>query len=632
MALNASRALARAAPMLVAALAAALAVRPIDDFDVWYHLAAGRLMWERGAWPATNTFAFTAPDHPWIDLHWLFQALLYALDRAVGVNGCIVLAAVAAMTVALLLYTHARRFIAPAPAAALVGVALVVASPRLQPRPEMLSFILFALYLRLLDDYPRNGRALVWLVPLQMLWVNTEGIFAIGLGLIGCYWLGAASAFLPLPHNVNATSRCDGRAFARLTAVGVVAALACVVNPYGLTGARFPLELVSRVTGRSIFSHRIGEFQGPFSGYAPALAWTWAALLGVTVVVCLANARRWHLGRLFAVAAFGYLSTQSLRNMALFAWVAVPAVASNLGDILAARRGSSPSANGARAVRVAVVAAFVVLLVAIVTNRFWPAVGIDREFGIGISRRQFSDDAIAFARQVGIGGRPFNCLSMGGYLIWNRYPEDQAFVDGRLEAYPESFFRTYFGVMDDPGAWPPVAAHYDFDYAFLYHGWTSRRVLIRALMTRYGWVLAYYDDTTALLLPGDERHRAVRERAAQAFAALQTRRAEAERRAVSPVGWRPPVEAIEQARMAGEFLTVLGRHGDAVDAYARAVALRPDSSALRVALGAARWRAGDERGAVLDWLEILRRDPDYEPATRALADPSTTVDALAPAG
>jgi hypothetical protein len=31
----------------------------------------------------------------------------------------------------------------------------------------------------------------------QILWVNTQGIFAVGLALLGCYWLGATLALDP---------------------------------------------------------------------------------------------------------------------------------------------------------------------------------------------------------------------------------------------------------------------------------------------------------------------------------------------------------------------------------------------------------------------------------------------------
>jgi len=642
------------APALVAGLAIAFTLRPIDDFDVWYHLAAGRLMWATWSWPSTNTFAFTAPDHPWIDLHWIFQLLLYGSWAVGGPNGCIVLALALMLATVAILYAAARRFAPPALVAALLAVALVIASPRFVPRPELLSFVLFAAYLWLLDGHPGCGRALYLLIPLQVLWTNAQGIFAIGLALIGCYWLGATLAFLPLPRGWREASGCAPREWRRLTLVLVLAAAACLLNPYGIEGVRFPLQLLPRVTGGSLFSMRIGEFRGPFeSGYALPLAYTWAGLLAAAGLSFLLNARRWHLGRLLAVAAFGLLSTQALRNMALFAWIAVPAIAANLGPLLDRRarvaRTDAQRRRGARAPRPArlarlralaspvaanaVTGALVLLIAMVTTNRFSWLLGIEREFGLGISRLHFPIDAVEFARDVGINGRPFNCLAMGGYLAWQLVPDERVFVDGRLEAYPEAFFRSYFRVLDDPKVWPQVATLYALDYALLYDVWPNRFPLIRYLAAGHGWTLVYYDETASLYLPADEAHRATRERAERAFAEILARR----RREPTPPppgalmgALVVPVAEIRRQTAYGDFLATIGHHAEAAEAYERALTLDPDVSQTRFSLGFAYWRGGEPGRAVREWRDVLRRDPSYEPARRALAEAAQTTGAAAP--
>lgn len=612
---------ARTAALLVAALALALALHPIDDFDFWSHLAVGRLIWQTGAWPVTNTFSFTAPEHPWIDLPWLFQVVVYAVDRLAGVGGCVVFVGMAAVATASILYLHARRFVGPAVAALLMAVALLVAAPRLQPRPESLAYVFFALFVVLLDDHSRRGWSLYALVSLTILWVNTHATFALGLALIGCHWLGAALALLPLPRALRVASACDQRAFRRLTAVAVLAALACVLNPYGVAGARFPLERLSHETVGVIAQH-LGELQLPTGP-----GWMLPTALAMTALAFLANVPRWHLGRLLAAVVFGYLASRKDGDSAFFAWVAVPAIAGNLGDLLAARRSAGTTSGSYSALgRAAVVVAFAVLLATIVTNRFWPALGIDREFGVGVSGLRFSDDAIAFAERVGISGRPFNTLSMGGYLLWNRFPPERVFVDRRREAYPDALFRKYFEAINDPAGWPALARQYEFDYAFLHHGSPSMQAMINGLVARYGWTLVYYDDTTSVLLPGDERHRALRERATRAFETLRRER----RTAPVAVSWRLAVEAFERARISGDLLTVVGRHEEARAAYARAVALRPDSSEARFALASSEWRAGAHAEAQAEWADIVRRDPGYRLAHDALADPARIVVETAP--
>src|SRR5258708_40291468 len=103
-----ARRLSRLTVALTGLLAVAFAVRPIDDFDVWYHLTAGRMMAATGRWPVTNTFAYTAPGAPWIDLHWMFQLLLYGSYRLGGPNRCIVLTMLLLLTTVRFLWASAR--------------------------------------------------------------------------------------------------------------------------------------------------------------------------------------------------------------------------------------------------------------------------------------------------------------------------------------------------------------------------------------------------------------------------------------------------------------------------------------------------------------------------------------------
>jgi hypothetical protein len=454
--------------------------------------------------------------------------------------------------------------------------------------------------------------------------------------LIGCYWLGATLAFLPLPRGWREASGCTVAEWRHLTVVLVLAAAACLINPYGATGVLFPLLLLPKVTGGSIFSMRIAELLPPFvSGYAPALTWAWVGLLATAALSFLINAGRWHLGRFLSVAAFGVLSTQALRNMSIFAWVAVPGIAGNLGVLLAARkqpkptrgerRRGVPSPRGGRGIRLtegAIFAALVLLLASVVTNRFPLVLGLKKHLGFGVSDF-IPTGAVEFARDVGVTGRPFNCMVAGGFMAWELFPGQQVFVDGRTEAYPETLFATYFHTIDSPDAWPELAARYDFDYALLEHVRMDRWPLVRYLAAGHGWTLVYHDESAALLLPADEAHRAVRERAERAFAEIAAHRL---REPLPPVPGlfrrllAVPVERMQIQIGYGDFLRYLGKYPEAARAYQHVLVVAPDDPDVRLALGAAYWYAGDRGQAVSEWREILRRHPDFERASSALAE------------
>ncbi len=597
------------APAAVVLLAIAFAVHRIEDFDTWYHLAAGRLMLATGRWPATNTFSLTAPEYPWVDLHWIFQLLLYGAWGVGGAPGATLLVALLIAVTTVLLYRLAHRFVPPMLAAFLLAVALTISSPRFVPRPEMLSFVYFATYLTLLEGYPRNARAIWWIVPLQLVWVNTQGIFAVGIALVGCWWLGATLAMLPVPRGWREASALSIADWRRLGVVLVAATLVCLVNPWGVEGALFPLQLFPRVTGSSLFSSRIGEFRAPLaSGYAPPLVYTWVALLGAAALSFVANPGRWHLGRLIATAAFGFLSTQSLRNMAFFGWIAVPAIAANLGAWV-------PRLRVPAIVRTAVagvtLAAIVALTAAVVTNQFSRVMHTEREFGLGVSNVRFPIDAVAFLEQVGIGGRAFNCLAMGGYLAWSR-PADAVYVDGRLEAFPEDVFRGYFAVMDNPAAWPANVGPYALDYALLYHGWANRLALVNYLAADHGWTIVYYDEIASIFVPSDEAHREMRTRALLAFAEVRkARRAAADPPVPSAVekALSFPVGEIRRLDSYGDMLRSIGLADEATTAYRRALALDPSETDTRLNLGMVYWSLNRRDDAVKEWREAERRDP-----------------------
>lgn len=608
------------APASVALLAIVFALHRIEDFDVWFHLAAGRLMLATGTWPSTNAFSLTAPEYPWVDLHWIFQLLLYGAWAIGGLSGTVVLVAALMMITALVLYGLAQRWVPPMFAAFLLAVALTVSSPRFEPRPETMSFLYFAIYLVLLEGYPRNGRAIYWLVPLQILWVNTQGIFAVGIALIGCYWVGATLAFLPLPRGWREETAVSFADWRRLAIVLVLATLGCLLNPWGVDGALFPFQLLPRVTGNSLFSSRIGEFRAPLSsGYAPPLVYTWVALLVATGASFLLNVRRWHLGRLLAALAFGLLSTQSLRNMSFAGWIAVPAIAANLGPVLERWRLPGWVRTG---LATAALAAIVLLSGAVATNYSSRVMETQREFGLGVSSVRFPADAIAFIERAGITGRSFNCLAMGGYLTWMR-PKDAVFVDGRLEAFPEAVFRRYFTIMDQPEAWPQMIGPYTLDYALLYHAWSNRIPLVRYLALDHGWTLVYYDEIASVFVPSDDAHREMRERAFAAFADVRAARASTpdpeppstlSRALAFPVGeaWR------QQAY--GRILRNFAFPDEAARAYRRSLALDPDQIDARLNLGFAYWELQQRDAAIRQWREVLRRDPNNPRIHKVLAD------------
>lgn len=224
---------------------------PQKDFDVWWHLRTGQLIRETGEIPKTDLYTFTAADAPWIDLHWGFQVAsswIYDHSGFVGLN--LAKCAVTALAVGLLITAKAPGWpfwimlLAWQPALYMLG-------GRMYVRPETMTLLWLSAFLAILFRWRSHPRLAYALPILQVAWVNTQGLFVLGPFLVGVAFLDAA-----LAPGAFAPGR--GRWWRHAILVTGLTGLACLLNPYGLRGALFPLELL-KTMGDPTFGRHIAE-------------------------------------------------------------------------------------------------------------------------------------------------------------------------------------------------------------------------------------------------------------------------------------------------------------------------------------------------------------------------------------
>src|SRR5262249_55411142 len=109
-------------------------------------------------------------------------------------------------------------------------------------RPQIVTYLLLAVFLYILrEGWETRPRTLVWLPLLVIPWANLHAGFVTGIARIGLVGAGAA-----LPRLSDRTRRTDGlRVLGLAAGLTVAAALASLVNPFGLRAILFPLEVVN---------------------------------------------------------------------------------------------------------------------------------------------------------------------------------------------------------------------------------------------------------------------------------------------------------------------------------------------------------------------------------------------------
>ncbi|MSP60213.1 MAG: tetratricopeptide repeat protein [Myxococcales bacterium] len=588
-------ALWQALPQLAAlAFVAHLALAPIAETDLFFHLKIGDLILDRGAIPFRNLFSFTFPDHPDPDLAWGFQVAVALLHRLGGFPA-IVLAKTLLVTTAagLVLRACVRSGCGVlASSLALVVVALA-AEPRMVERPHLVTLLGLGALLLLLAEVERGRRGLIWLaVPLTWLWANFHAGVFLGPLVLALY---AAGALLDRPRRERPLVAGD---------TAIVLALAAASTLLTPAGARLPAYLLWHATLGATRS--IDEFRAADPWNDP-----WFFLLATACLAALIlGGRRTPWRRALPVLVIGILAWRSVRFVAEWAWIAMPWVA-DAGSRLAARLPARIALH-----RFATVAAAIALLGVIALQR--RAGPTDPAPGLGLAEALVPALAIDFVTRTGLRDRMYADLDVGCYLLWEGWPRYRVFQDARLPAYPDDFHRALDETALAPAAWDALLLRHGVDAALLHHAGTNMRA---GSFDPEEWALVLRDPETLVFARRTPAHERV---IAEHEIPLQLRFTFLAGSSSEPITAPPPRSPVPPCAWHARLAAILDGEGDserALDARARALAggcLRPgEASEVHYRLGARLQIAGHLREAIVHYDRALALRPDH---SRALAN------------
>jgi tetratricopeptide (TPR) repeat protein len=224
---------------------------PLKDADIYWHLRTGDLIRQTGKVPHKDIFTFTQEGTPWIDLHWVFQVSISWLHEKGGVVA-LNIAKCVVTCLAMLILLLARKRTWPMPVIVLAWLpALLVLSGRIYVRPETLTLLYLSIFLAVILRWDRFPLLAFVLPVVQVAWVNSQGLFVLGPIVLGFGLVDAALRF-----GIFAPER--RRWWKLVLGASVATGLACLVNPYGINGALYPVEL-ARTMSDPIFSQNVAE-------------------------------------------------------------------------------------------------------------------------------------------------------------------------------------------------------------------------------------------------------------------------------------------------------------------------------------------------------------------------------------
>lgn len=403
------------------------------DPDLWWHLRAGQDIVTNRAIPHTDIYSFTKNGSEWVAHEWLSEVLLYGIHRFMGWGGLItIFSALITLTLFLVYRRCSGRPYAAAFSVLVIGAA---SSPLFGIRPQMLSFLFAVIYIGILEHFAEDGRArpLFYLPPLMLLWVNLHAGYALGLGLIGLFWITVV---------LNRQRERTVPLLLTLAACTVMVPL----NPNGLRMFSYPIETL---TSPSMAAY-IDEWASPDFHkvtFLP-LALVFFILMGVLAL----SPKRPRPGTLFLLFVTGFGALRSARHIPIFGLIAAPVMAKHLWELMVARgwerwfvKPEVPAVGFALTLNVV----FLLAPVTTAVGRVWHFVVHQPTY----EAVRYPVAAVDYLEGQQLPGPLYNQYGWGGYLIKRLYPNYRVYIDGRADVYGDAFMTEAMRTYDGHSGW-----------------------------------------------------------------------------------------------------------------------------------------------------------------------------------
>ncbi|HVR65726.1 MAG TPA: hypothetical protein VMT98_03760 [Verrucomicrobiae bacterium] len=471
------------------------------DPDYFWHLETGRLIAQNRALPAVDPFSFRYEGQHWVLHEWLFQLILYGAYAGLGDIGVRLLCAATGASFIGVVFVTARRLSGRTGFALVLTLSsLILLYPFIEPRPQIATLLLFALFLRalLFAKYFDEWRMIRWLPAIMALWVNLHGGYAMGLALV---WLFAATEWVRLL--ASARTALKAPRLRELSIVAVLCLLASFLNPDGPGHLLYPLQIVNLEATRVLSEWQPTTFGSLYGKLYFLCVGLFALCLiygrrrpdllefclsGLMIAAGFASLR--HVP--FALLTMIFMASRAVREGLL-----IPVPAARIAAWWPSRRRPAGAAmSGGRESLLNLAAGALLILGAAI---YYPSLAAKQDVML---RKAMPVGAVDFMQVQGIDGRMFNSLHFGGYLIHRFEGRLPVFIDGRTDLYGDRLFREHLDIERGRDGWDGLLEKYGIDLILCPPAAQIRKLLL----DRGDFALVYEDQTAVILLKREVKY------------------------------------------------------------------------------------------------------------------------------
>ncbi|WDM03012.1 hypothetical protein JI721_11565 [Alicyclobacillus cycloheptanicus] len=458
---------------------AVYAMQNISDPDTPWHLATGRYILSHHTIPTTDPFSWSMRGKPWVTQEWLFEVVLAWLVNHFKFAGAWLLIVGIQTLTTLVLYatgiraSHGNRVVAAVTACVgvLAGLIFWVI------RPQLVSYLMFAVFLWILQKVRDGEFGALWLVPpLLLLWTNFHGSASIGVIML---LLEVALSFVPSIGRLEGL-RLPAGARVRLLGVAVAGFGLGLINPNGLKAYTYALLSTNSLMTNNIMEWHSPDFHGQYFKYGVL------PFLAVTALIIIARRRTIPMRETLYFGGSLIVTLIHQRFMPYVAIASAPMLAAALSDSV--RALLTPS----RVMQL--INALVSLGALFAFGTQLP--NVRGSFASHLDNTAYPIYAVNYLESHHLlkHGKLLNLYSWGGYLI---YRGISPFIDGRTDIYLENdTFSNYLAMENIWWNGPGLIDSYGFTVVLFPPG----SVLATYLSHQPDWQVVYQDMTAEILV------------------------------------------------------------------------------------------------------------------------------------
>ncbi len=455
------------------------------DGDLGRHITIGKYILGNISIPTADIFSHTMNGAPLVPHEWLAQIAFGLAESLLGLNGPVILTALVISSTFFIRYREITQGgIFPTIAAFTILWAAAASSIHWLARPHIFTFLFISIWVRLLEDEAaaRKQHPLFMFALLMLIWANTHGAFIAGFVVWGAYFAEAL-----LMHLFHKERR---EYIIRLAVIGALSLAVTFINP---SGYHLWVTSIGYIQNSYLVSHTVEYMPPNFQVFA---MWPFLLML-VYYVFNLQGQGRIKLREAFLVAGWMIMALFSMRNIPLFAIIAIPTLAgliqTQTGGLTWLKK-QNVFIQRMEAQLKGMLWPIVLVIAVIIAFQNNMALDVNRQ-GNRFNAQVFPVQATEWLKTHPQEGNLFNSFIWGGYLLYETWPEQLVFIDGQTDFYGESLTREYEKVITLSPGWETILTKYDITWAMI----ETDSPLAQTLVEKHQWKILYKDETAVIL-------------------------------------------------------------------------------------------------------------------------------------